>query len=140
MGIQNRLWPYQGKAVSIIAITGWSGTGKTTLAKEMVRGGRDFFKVRCTDDLIHLGWSEASEAASHWFDEPGELIIEGIAVPRALRKWRARNPDQPPPVEQLIVLTKIHKEIPPGAVAQGKGHDTVLAELADWLGPVMVRQ
>lgn len=123
--------------MSIIAITGWSGTGKTTLAEQMAEGAFSDYEVRSTDDLIHLGWSEASEAASHWFDEGGNVIVEGIAVPRALRKWRARNPDRPPPVEQLIVLRKLHKEIPPGAIAQGKGHDTVLAELMDWLRPVL---
>ena len=48
-------------------------------------------RIRGTDDLMGLGWSESSEAASHWFDEPGKWLCEGVTMPRALRKWLARN-------------------------------------------------
>lgn len=48
--------------------------------------------MRGSDELIGLGWSESSLAASHWFDEPGPWVIEGVVVARALRKWLTRHP------------------------------------------------
>jgi hypothetical protein len=115
--------------MSRVLIIGWPGTGKTTLANEMGGG-------RSTDDLIHLGWSEASEAASYWFDEPGPWIIEGVAVPRALRKWRERNPDQPPPCDKIINLTTQRRDLSNGAVSMGKGIDKVLSEIWSWIKPI----
>lgn len=47
--------------------------------------------MRGSDDLKDLGWSESSLAASYWFDEPGVWLCEGVTMPRALRKWLARN-------------------------------------------------
>ena len=47
--------------------------------------------MRGSDELISLGWSESSEAASLWFDEPGRWLVEGATMPRAIRKWLARN-------------------------------------------------
>ena len=83
--------------------------------------------------MLFRSWSEASEEVSHWFDAPGPWIIEGVAVPRALRKWRARNPGLPPPADRLILLTKVHRDLPPGAIKMGKGMDTVMEELCGWL-------
>jgi GTPase SAR1 family protein len=110
-----------------VAIIGWPGSGKTTLATEMGGG-------KSTDDALHLGWSEASEAVSYWLDEPGPWIVEGVALPRALRKWKQRNPGQPPPVDKVIYLSKSFKNLQPGAVSMGKGMDSVVAEIWDWLG------
>lgn len=113
-----------------IAIIGWPGTGKTSLANAMGGG-------RSTDDLIGtLGWSEASEAVSRWFDEPGPWIIEGVAVPRALRKWRARNPGSPPPVDKIINLTVRFRDLSNAAIGMGKGIDKVMAELWPWIREV----
>jgi hypothetical protein len=109
-----------------IAIVGWPKTGKTTLATEMGGG-------RSTDEVMNLGWSEASQEASTWFDQPGPLIVEGVAVPRALRKWRERNPDKPPPIDKLIILRNPHVPLEPGQVTMGKGLDTVLNGLMPWL-------
>ena len=72
-----------------VAITGGPKTGKTTLSAE-------YEHVRHTDDLIHLGWSEASTAISLWFDDHEVQTIEGVAVPRALRKWLRANPSGKP--------------------------------------------
>ena len=108
-----------------IAIVGIPGTGKSTLAAEMGGG-------RSTDDLMHLGWDEAGDEVSKWFDDPGPWIIEGVAVPRALRAWRERNPGQPPPVDKVIHLRTVHQQHP-DAEAMGKGINTVLKELWPWL-------
>lgn len=72
-----------------IAIAGGPRCGKTTLAETLGA-------ARHTDDLIERGWSEASALTATWFDEPGPWIIEGVAVPRALRKWLAANPEGRP--------------------------------------------
>lgn len=109
-----------------IAIIGGPKTGKTTLAKKI--GG-----ARSTDELIHLGWSGASQEASKWFDEPGPWMIEGVALPRALRKWRERNPFQKPPVDKIIYLRKPHQPLLPGQMSMSKGVDTVMKELMPWL-------
>lgn len=107
-------------------IIGWPGTGKTTLAEKMGGG-------RSSDEVMDLGWSEASEAVSYWLDEPGPWLIEGVAVPRALRKWRERNPGQPPPVDKVIHLHQQHRQLKGRAVSMGKGIDKVLSEILPWL-------
>jgi dephospho-CoA kinase len=114
-----------------IAIIGWPGTGKTTLANELGGG-------RSTDDLMHLEWSKASEAASYWFDEPGPWIYEGVAIPRALRKWRERNPDKLPPIDKVILMTHKYRDLQSGAITMGKGIDKVLGELWTWLKKVEI--
>jgi dephospho-CoA kinase len=113
-----------------IAIIGWPGTGKTTLGK----GLAEQFGVpyRSTDEAMHLGWSEASQEVSTWFNEPA-WVIEGVALPRAFRKWRAANPDAPAPVDRVIYLSTLYKQLTPQQAAMGKGVDTVYKEIADWL-------
>lgn len=93
---------------------------------------------KSTDDLTHLGWSEASLAASYWFDESGPWVIEGVAIPRALRKWHERHPDKPPPVDKVIKLTRKYRELAPGAVSMGKGIDKVMDEIMPWLKQVEI--
>lgn len=122
-----------------ICITGGPRTGKTTLSESL--GDRDGHnRLRHTDDLIeqtqHLGkdaWSEASRLASGWLNEPGPWIIEGVAVSRALRKWRDAHPDEPPPVDRIIRLTEPHVALSKGQAAMAKGEETVWQEIAGWL-------
>lgn len=126
-----------------IAITGGPRTGKTTLAGDLEYSGLPAglgtlqqparWNVRHTDDLIHLGWSEASQAASLWFDEPGPWIVEGVAVSRALRKWRDQHPHMPPPIDRLIYLHEPLEALTTGQSAMAKGVAKVHAEIADWL-------
>src|SRR5690242_5090136 len=121
-----------------IAIIGWPGTGKTTLGLQMAKDlGLPY---RSTDEtlLIGLGWSEGSLEVSTWFDEP-KWVIEGVALPRALRKWSTNNPGLPPPVDRIIQLTTIYRDLDKGAMSMGKGIDTVLNEIRPWLGQIEVR-
>jgi hypothetical protein len=76
---------------SRVVIAGGPRCGKSQLSRAL-----GVPRVRGTDELIGLGWSEASLAASRWFDEPGRWICEGVAMPRALRKWLAAHPTGTP--------------------------------------------
>lgn len=106
-----------------ILIIGGPKTGKTTLANKL--GGN----VRSTDDVMNLGWSEASAEVATWFDEPGPWIIEGVAVPRALRKWMKNNPGQPAPVDKIIWLSGAFQDLTTGQQSMTKGIDTVMNEI-----------
>jgi hypothetical protein len=75
-------------------VAGGPRAGKSHLAERLSE--LTATRRRGTDELVTLGWSEGSEAASHWFDEPGPWIVEGVAMSRALRKWLARNPTGAP--------------------------------------------
>jgi hypothetical protein len=120
-----------------ICITGGPRTGKTTLATDMRAvssyGGSTPFPLRHTDDLIPLGWSEASQAAALWLDEPGPWIIEGVAVSRALRKWRDQHPGERPPVDRVIRLTEPHIVLTHQQAVMSKGEETVWNEVGPWL-------
>jgi adenylate kinase family enzyme len=116
-----------------IAIIGWPKTGKTTLAAKMGGG-------RSTDDVLHLGWSEASAEVSNWLDKPGPWVIEGVALPRALRKWHERNPGEPPPVDKVILLKTPKQDLTPGQITMGKGLDSVLAGIMPWLSAVEIEK
>jgi broad-specificity NMP kinase len=104
-----------------VAITGGPKTGKTTLAGEAAAH---------TDDAIAGNdWHQASALAAQWFDDPrADLCVEGVAVPRALRKWLAAHPVGKP-VDEVVVLTQPHERLTPGQRTMGKGHDTVLREI-----------
>lgn len=126
-----------------ICITGGPRTGKTTLANKLAdeRGDHTSMTVAHTDDLIeqckHLGkeaWSEASRIASTWLDAPGPWIIEGVAVSRALRKWRDQHPGEAPPVDKVIRLIVPHEPLSRGQATMAKGEATVFAEIEEWLG------
>jgi len=104
-----------------IGITGAPKTGKTTLAGDG--------NVIHTDDYIERGWSGASQEIADLLDSPGnDLVVEGVAVPRALRKWLKANP-RGRPIETLVVLTEPHEELTKGQASMGKGIETVLKEI-----------
>ncbi len=83
----------------VILVAGGPRTGKTTFAAGLA--DRLGYHIRHTDDLIKTHeWSAASLEASRWIDErlpmTGGVIIEGVAVVRAVRKWLARHPTGKP--------------------------------------------
>ena len=99
-----------------VAIAGVPRAGKTTLAGP---------GARSTDSVMGLGWSESSEAVAGWFDEPGSLTVEGMAVPRALRKWLETHPTGRP-VDEVVWLSRAREELKPGQRSMGAGAETVL--------------
>ncbi len=127
-----------------ILIIGWPGSGKTTLAGKLARQhglthqSTDperfcFANERGIPD--DLDWSGGSlYVAMRLLGTPG-MVIEGCALPRALRKWRDIHGEVPPPADRIIHLTARHlTHYKQGQISQGKGIDTVLAELMPWLG------
>ena len=118
--------------VTRIVITGGPKTGKTTLALSMRQHPE--VCILHTDDLIAThDWSAASQRAAEWLDDPGPWIIEGVAVVRALRKWRAAHPGAAPPIDRVIRLTTPYVALSKGQSTMAKGEDTVWREVAPWL-------
>ncbi len=106
-----------------ICITGGPRTGKTTLSRRMGSA-----LVRHTDDLIgSRDWSGASREVASWFGHPGPWIIEGVAVPRALRKWLAAH--QGKPCDRVIVLTKAYTTLTADQRTMSQGVNTVWREI-----------
>src|SRR5512146_1527083 len=77
---------------SRLILAGGPRAGKSHLAEALRDDG---IRLYGSDALIGLGWSESSAKASEWFDGDGPWIAEGVAMPRALRKWIARSPGRP---------------------------------------------
>ncbi len=101
-----------------VAVTGGPKTGKTTLTQHLP------CRVVHTDDAMHLGWSEASAwVAEHVNSLQGPLVVEGVAVPRALRKGMR--------VDAVVYLEGPHEELTKGQKAMAAGVWTVLKEWRD---------
>lgn len=99
-----------------VALVGGSGTGKTTLS--LVAQDRP---VIHSDAFKHLDWSEASaEMAKRVNEHPGPLLVEGVAVARALRKGMK--------VDAVILLRKARRSQLKGQLSQEAGIFTVLEE------------
>ena len=106
-----------------IAIAGSPKSGKTTMTEEMSN-------VYHTDDLIPLGWNEASEAASNWFDDNAIKVVEGVTVPHALRMWLLRNfTNQNKPVDKVIYLSQPFAKLSTGQAGMATGAWKVYSEI-----------
>lgn len=110
-----------------IVIAGVPRAGKTTLGNRMA--AELGHEVMHTDDLVHLGWSEASAEAATWMLARlgGSWIVEGVAAIRALRKALASTRDKP--CDKLVWLARPYVEQTDGQRSMGKGAETVLAEI-----------
>lgn len=122
------IFAHQLTAHPRLLICGGPRTGKTKLACAVA----DLLGIlpQHTDNVIPMGWSEGSELVSAWMDAPGPLVIEGVAVVRALRKWLKRNPSKRPD----FALVLLDKHVAPVSEAQArmtKGIHTVWDEIAD---------
>lgn len=123
-------------------VVGYPRSGKSSFARAIGRALR--VEPIATDQVMGLGWSEASEAASNWFDRKGPLVIEGVAGLRALRKWLLRNSrmrtPQPMPIDRLIFL---RRQLDPdsmkrGLVSMSYGIDTTFKKMQHLLGDMPV--
>lgn len=107
--------------------------GKTTKARRLARSMG--VTARHTDDLIgQLAWSEISREVAQWMFDPGPWLIEGVVVPRALRKWLALSPEKPADI--VLVLRGAKKALNAGQSAMSKGVETVWQEVM----PELVRR
>jgi len=107
-------------------VAGGPRSGKSHLAAKL----SDYYAipVHGTDELLGLGWSESSLAASHWLERPGPWICEGVAMPRALRKWLARHP-KGSPADLVIWVNAPAERRNAGQEAMAKGCATVWSEI-----------
>lgn len=124
-----------------ILITGSPKAGKTTLVKNISKKANvDHY---CTDPQSRcdqgvkgipdgLDWSGGSDfVAQNWIGK--KTLIEGVAIPRALRKWRLDNPNAPVPCDKLIILQGTFQELSKGQRSMAKGIKTVMEGLIkDW--------
>jgi len=115
-----------------VAIAGVPRAGKTTYTETLEAECPDDTLVCHTDSLIYLGWSGASAQVATLFSEEGPLIVEGVAVPRALRKWLAAHPDRPP-VDTVMWFGDPYHELSVGQRTMGRGCLTVMYEIVDEL-------
>ena len=109
------------------AIAGMPRSGKTTLGRQSL--------AKSTDDVKALEWSRQSETVARWFDESGPLTVEGMAVPRALRKWLEAHPTGRP-VDEVWWLSRPREALSEGQERMGTGAETVLREIE----PELVRR
>lgn len=109
-----------------IAIAGLPRTGKTTLAERL--SAELGYPVMHADDLISMGWSEASAELARRMLSPGPWIVEGVAVSRALRKALGMTDERP--CDQLYFLTELYEPLSPGQAGMGTGCRTVHSEIA----------
>jgi len=109
-----------------LLITGGPRTGKTIMALDL--GQRHGVPVYHTDDAIPLGWSQASAEVSRWLERPGPWIVEGVAVPRALRKYLSAHPGVP--CDRILVRRTPFVELHQGQIRMMQGVQTVLQEIA----------
>lgn len=125
-----------------VLIVGWPRSGKTTYARDLAQ--KLGLEHLCTDPQNKcdpgvrgipndLEWGESSQfVANHLLGL--NAIVEGVSVPRALRKWREMNPGSPPPVDKVIWLDPRFEQVTSGHMGMGKGIDQVMEELQSWLG------
>lgn len=110
-----------------VVIVGAPRSGKTTIAK--VLSERHLIPALHTDDVIRSKWSRQSEIVSEWFDKDGPWIIEGMSVPRALRKWIAAHPGEPRPYTRAICCWDPYVPLLPGQASMARGARTIWSQV-----------
>lgn len=111
-----------------IAIIGGPRTGKTTAAARLAEASG--VGVYSSDDLIALGWSEASSAVAEQITEARAHyggVFEGVAVVRALRKLLKQSPERP--VDAVIVLLEPRVALTDGQRTMTAGTSSIINEV-----------
>ena len=124
------------KDMERLLITGAPKSGKSTLVSKMENVDHyctDPQRV-CDEGIVgtpnHLDWSGASQFVSDkWIGE--KQVIEGVAIPRALRKWKQINPFSPLPFDKLIILEGTFEPLSKGQLTMAKGIKKVIEELIE---------
>jgi hypothetical protein len=119
-----------------VCITGSPRAGKTEASER--RAAEMGVTARHTDDARQLvehlpekeRWSAASAVVATWLEDPGPWLIEGVALPRALRKWlQAHAGDSAKPCDVLILHEQPVMELTRGQETMRKGIVTVWGEI-----------
>lgn len=123
-----------------ILIIGGPKTGKSTLGRRL--SGELSVPLKCSDFTNRGGdieplkfatkdeqWSYASEKVAEWLDDPSDMVIEGIAVVRGIRKWLKQHPKDPLPFEKIIYLTVSQQELGKGQHALCRSVNTIFGEI-----------
>lgn len=105
-----------------IFISGLPAAGKTTLSKQ--------FKIepRHTDEFIDLEWSDQSDRVKEWVDDKDIQLIEGVALPRALRKWLDEN-ESGKPCDILIWMSNPKMKLTRNQERMARSLETVMDEI-----------
>jgi hypothetical protein len=118
-----------------ILITGSPKAGKTNFSELL---GRELgCAPRHTDETMALfpdlppseRWSAQSLEVANWFDAPGPWIVEGVVIPRALRKWLKAHPAPEKPCDAVLFLERPAQELSKGQETMRKGIATVWGEI-----------
>lgn len=107
-----------------VLIIGGPSVGKSTLAKLIAADGRD---AHDSDELIELGWTEASDAGVVWLDFDGPWVLEGTAMVRALRKWLKDRGGKP--ADLVVFLQRPLMERSSGQDGMAAGVATIFAQV-----------
>ena len=108
-----------------IAVAGGPRTGKTTTAERLAQ--QLGLPLTHSDDLISLGWSEASDELAKRMAAAERGIYEGVAVVRAIRKLLERSSDKP--IDALLILRQPFEQLTDGQRRMSRAQDTVLYEI-----------
>lgn len=118
-----------------IIILGGPRVGKSTLS-EKLQSEFSIPTLHTSAELEHLfpvdrqeSWSQQSDHASRWFDDPGDWICEGVQMARALRKWLKTNPPDKPLDADVVMLRQPMVPQRDGQKAMMKGVETVFREI-----------
>lgn len=109
-----------------IAIVGGPRTGKTTYARKLA--DKLGLPLVNTDDFIPLGWAGSSGKAAEVIAGARRLLIEGVTVPRALRRLIEDHPRRRP-IERLIILGRPKIKRTKGQEAMARGLAKILDEI-----------
>jgi len=109
--------------MSRIFVTGWPMCGKSTFSESF-----DHDDVRHTDDFSDFEWHEQSDLVYQWIENREIRVIEGVVLPRAIRKWLDEN-SIGRPCDYLIWMCHPKRELSYGQKRMGLALDTVMNEI-----------
>jgi hypothetical protein len=109
-----------------IVIGGGCRCGKSTLAEAL--GREHGLPVYRADDLMHMGWSEASDAFADVIAYGRDGIYEGVAAVRAMRKLIKRMGSRP--CTRYLHLTRAWTPLTPRQAGLNTAVETVWRDVA----------